>query len=137
MYDVKKVISIVFDALYAEQDMEEYCRELKIKEKIPVNETIWIPALEGSKAHRLGVLYERAGRMWREIADICSILNIDQNCLIASVKAMRRWEKHNGLYDRVLNVDSYSENGACLVRFLHIRDDVQYYKSTGRKKAWC
>lgn len=134
MYDINRLLVIVSDALNTELDMKEYCRKVRAEKDLSPDDTLWIPSLDGNTAHRLGELCERDTQKWTEVADICAILNINQNLLVAAVKAIRRWEVK---YGQVVHVSKDNACGARLMQFLRDKDDGQFYESTGRRKAWC
>ena len=78
----------------------------------------------------------------REKADICAMLDINQELLVAAVKSMQRKERHNGRWDNPnytcwMNEDDKKR----LARFLSNERGESgvypWFSSTGRKKPWC
>lgn len=61
MYDVEKLVSIVCDYLDAEADYMKYSLDARKELGLAPNSTLWIPSLNGSKAYRLGELFEKSG----------------------------------------------------------------------------
>lgn len=128
MYDVEKLVSIVAEYLEAVEENKKFNLELR--------------TLDGSNAYRLGELYGREQQRSFVLADICAMLDINQDRLIAAVKSMQRKEKHNGRWDNP-NLTCWigCEDKERLRRFLsNERGEFGYstwYSSTGRKKAWC
>ena len=99
-------------------------------------------SLNGSKAYRLGELSEKSGATGSILADICAMLNINQELLVAAVKSMQRKERHNGRWDNPnytcwMNEDDKKR----LARFLSNERGESgvypWFSSTGRKKPWC
>lgn len=119
MYDIEKLVSIVCDQLDAEGDDKKFNLEVRKEKGYAPDSVLWISSLGGSEAFRMGELYERCSRGWRIVADVCDMLDIDQNLLIAAVKSMRRKERHNGRWDNP-NYTSYMrhKDKERLVRFL-------------------
>lgn len=99
MYDVEKLVSIVCDYLDAEADYMKYSLDARKELGLAPGSTLWIPSLNGSKAYRLGELSEKSGATGSILADICAMLNINQELLVAAVKSMQRKERHNGRWD--------------------------------------
>lgn len=99
MYDVEKLVSIVCDYLDAEADYMKYSLDTRKELGLAPNSTLWIPFLNGSKAYRLGELFEKSGATGSILADICAMLDINQELLVAAVKSMQRKERHNGRWD--------------------------------------
>lgn len=120
MYDVEKLVSIVCECLEAETDCKKYNLEVRQKRGLSPDCTIWISSLDGSSAYRLGELSERRCRSGWILADICAMLDIDQDRLIAAVKSMQRWERHNGRYDREICLTCWmgADDKKRLARFL-------------------
>ena len=138
MYDINVLMSAVDEAHEAEKDYREYARKVCKENDLAPDSTIWIPSLDGSTAYRLGELCERSTQKGYEIADICRILDIDQDLLIAVTKSIRRWEKnHAWRQDRVIEIRKDNWEGICLQKYLFNQNDGQFFKSTGRRKAWC
>lgn len=100
MYDVEKLVYIVFDVLDSEMEYRKYNLKVRKENGIRKDYTLYIPYLDASTAYRFGELSERYNRSTRILADICAMLDIDQGRLISAVKSIRRWESHNGRYDR-------------------------------------
>ena len=94
MYDVEKLVSIVCDYLNAEADYMKYSLDARKELGLAPNSTLWIPSLNGSKAYRLGELSEKSGATGSILADICAMLDINQELLVAAVKSMQRKERH-------------------------------------------
>ena len=61
MYDVEKLVSIVCDYLDAEADYMKYSLDARKELGLAPDSTLWIPSLNGSKAYRLGELFEKSG----------------------------------------------------------------------------
>ena len=99
MYDVEKLVSIVCDYLDAEADYMKYSLDARKELGLAPDSTLWIPSLNGSKAYRLGELSEKSGATGSILADICAMLDINQELLVAAVKSMQRKERHNGRWD--------------------------------------
>lgn len=141
MFDVEKLVSIVCEVLENENEMRKHNREMRrARGKIGAAACIWIPSLDGSTAYRTGELSERSAEGWRRLSDICDMLDIDQGALIAAVKSMQRWERHNGRYDRDTSVTCWINSGdkERLEKFIEAENYwTVHYLSTGRKKAWC
>lgn len=78
MYDVEKLVSIVCDYLDAEADYMKYSLDARKELGLAPDSTLWIPSLNGSKAYRLGELSEKSGATGSILADICAMLNINQ-----------------------------------------------------------
>lgn len=137
MYNINMLITIAGNALDAEHDYLAYCRDTRRELGLYPNTELWIPGLDGSKAFRLGELSERSSQKWSSVAEICNLLGIDQDRLIAATKSISRWEENHGHYDRVVHVCKDNSDGRRLARFLCKDENSRYYKSTGRIKAWC
>lgn len=101
---MSNLISIVADTLSSNEDYLAYCREIRENRGLTHDASIWIPNLDGSTAHRLGAKGEKTDQMYYSLANICSLMHFDQNALIACVKSMQRWEKHNGRWDRDISL---------------------------------
>lgn len=140
MYDVNKLVGIVCECLDAERDYRKNHIAVRKKKGLSPSEFIWIPSLDGATAYRMGELYERVSRLSSSLADICDLLNINQERLIAMTKSIQRWEKHGGRYDRCLNLYVFCDEADSLriARFIGNPKDEWYghYRSTGRKMAW-
>lgn len=85
---------------------------------------------------------EKSGATGSILADICAMLNINQELLVAAVKSMQRKERHNGRWDNPnytcwMNEDDKKR----LARFLSNERGESgvypWFSSTGRKKPWC
>ena len=142
MYDVEKLVSIVAEYLEAVEENKKFNLELRKQKGWMPDTCIWIPSLDGSNACRLGELYGREQQRSFVLADICAMLDIDQDRLIAAVKSMQRKERHNGRWDNPdLTCWMGQDDKKRLCRFLsNERGESDYhpwYSSTGRKKAWC
>ena len=137
IYDIERLMRVVDEAFEAENDYQKYCREIRNKECLLSDGTIWVPSLDGNKAYRLGELCERSTQKWTEIADICNILDIDQKLLIAVTKSIRRLERNHWKHEHLLSIEKDNYDGIRMMQYLQNRNDGQFYKSTGRRKAWC
>ena len=62
MYDVEKLVSVVCDYLDAEADYMKYSLDVRKELGLAPDSTLWIPSLNGSKAYRLGELFESQER---------------------------------------------------------------------------
>lgn len=82
MYDVEKLVSIVCDYLDAEADYMKYSLDARKELGLAPDSTLWIPSLNGSKAYRLGELFEKSGATGSILADICAMLDINQELLV-------------------------------------------------------
>lgn len=142
MYDVEKLVSVVCDYLDAEADYKKYSLDVRKELGLAPDSPLWIPSLNGSKAYRLGELSEKSGATGRILADICAMLDINQELLVAAVKSMQRKERHNGRWDNPnytcwMNEDDKKR----LARFLSNERGESgvypWFSSTGRKKPWC
>ncbi len=142
MYDIQKLVPIVCDLLDAEKDDKEYNQKIRKEKDYSTDTCLWIPSLGGSEAYRLGELYERCNHGWRILADVCAMLDVDENLLISAVKSMQRKERHNGRWNNPNYTSCMEhEDKERLVRFL-TKDKGEHgyhpwYTSTGRTKAWC
>ena len=140
MYDVEKLVSIVAEYLEAVEENKKYNMALRKKKGWMPKTCIWIPSLDGSSAYRLGELYGREQQRSFVLADICAMLDINQDRLVAAVKSMQRKEKHNGRWDNP-NLTCWMgwEDKERLRRFIQNRDSYAStcFQSTGRKKPWC
>ncbi len=96
MYDVEKLLSIVCDALDAEDELRRYNLKVRRQRGLQPGDSLWVPSLDGETAYRLGELCERCNCCWGMLSDICAMLDIDWALLITVVKSMRRKERHNG-----------------------------------------
>ena len=94
MYDIEKLVSIVVEYLEAVEEKKKY--NMALRKQKGLDTCIWIPSLDGSSAYRLGELYGREQQRSFVLADICAMLDINQDRLVAAVKSMQRKEKHNG-----------------------------------------
>jgi len=99
MYDVEKLVSIVCELLDAGTEVKKYNVGLRKMKGLSPDVCLWIPSLDGSEAYRLGELSERYTRSSFILSDICDMLDIDSERLVAVVKSMQRWERHNGRWD--------------------------------------
>jgi len=134
---IDMLINVVSDALDANKDYLAFCRELRTKQGLLPKESIWIPSLSGNDAHRLGELCERESAKWSGVAQICHLMGLESDLLIATVKSIKRWEAHNGLYDRSLCLQIKGVKDRVL-RFLSNENcEDKYFHSTGRLKPWC
>ena len=131
------LINVVSDAMEATQEYRAFCRKLHTKHKMPLESTIWIPSLPGNDAYRLGELYERESARWASVTQICQLVGLDQDLLIATVKSIKRWEAHGGLYDRslCLQITAVRERVPRSLSDKNCED--KYFQSTGRLKSWC
>ena len=84
------LINVVSDAMEATQEYLAFCRDLRAKHKMSLGSTIWIPSLPGSEAHRLGELCERESARWASVTQICQLMELDQDFLIATVKSIKQ-----------------------------------------------
>lgn len=131
------LINVVSDAMEATQEYLAFCRDLRAKHKMSLGSTIWIPSLPGSEAHRLGELCERESARWASVTQICQLMELDQDFLIATVKSIKQWEAHNGLYDRNVCLQIRTVREQVLRSLSEKNKEKQYYESTGRLKPWC
>ncbi len=99
MYDVEKLVYIVCERLDAEAEDKKFNLEIRKKKGYAPNANLWIPSLDSTVAYRLGELSERCTRSASILADVCEMLDINQDLLIAAVKSMQRKERHNGRWD--------------------------------------
>lgn len=140
MYDVEKLVSIVVEYLEAVEENKKYNMALRKQKGCMPDTCIWIPSLDGSSAYRLGELYGREQQRSFVLADICAMLDINQDRLVAAVKSMQRKEKHNGRWDNP-NLTCWMgwEDKERLRRFIQNGDlyASTCFQSTGRKKPWC
>lgn len=142
MYDVEKLISMVYDLFEAEAEDKRYLLKVRKDKGCQPDACIWIPSLGGSEAYRLGELSERCQQISRDLTNVCDMLDVDQERLIAAVKSMQRKERHNGRWDNP-NLTCWigRKDKERLCHFLSNElgefDYHPWYKSTGRKKAWC
>lgn len=139
---VEKLVSVVCDYLDAEADYKKYSLDVRKELGLAPDSPLWIPSLNGSKAYRLGELSEKSGATGSILADICAMLDINQELLVAAVKSMQRKERHNGRWDNPnytcwMNEDDKKR----LARFLSNERGESgvypWFSSTGRKKPWC
>jgi len=100
MTDVEKLVSMVCEVLESEEADKAFTLQVLKEKGLSAAESIWIPSLDGSTAYRLGELSERRNEGWRRLSDVCDMLDVDLSCLVAAVKSMQRWERHNGRWDR-------------------------------------
>lgn len=140
MYDVEKLVSIVVEYLEAIEENKKYNMEVRKKKGYTPETCLWIPSLDGSTAYRLGELYAREQRLSFVLADICAMLDINQERLIAAVKSMQRKERHNGRWDNP-NLTCWMErvDKEHLLHYIQNGDEYlsTHFKSTGRKMCWC
>ena len=142
MYDVEKLVSLVCELFDAETEDKKYNLKVRQDKGYAPDACLWIPALGGSEAYRLGELSVRSRQISWRLATVCDMLDVDQDRLIAAVKSMQRKERHNGRWDNP-NLTCWigCEDKERLRRFLsNERGEFGYstwYSSTGRKKAWC
>lgn len=120
MFDVEKLVGIVYDLLEAEAESKEYNLKIRKEKGYEPDDCLWIPSLNGSEAYRLGELSERRDRSHWILADVCTMLDVDKELLIAAVKSIQRWQKHGGKYDRCIGGYSLisAEDGERLARFI-------------------
>ena len=100
MCNVEKLVSVVCDVLENEAEVKRCNREMREARGLPLTSCIWISSLDGSTAYRAGELSGRNAEGLQRLSDICDMLDIDRDILIAAVKSMQRWERHNGRWDR-------------------------------------
>lgn len=144
MYDVDKLVSIVFDFFEAEEANKQYGLEVRKSKGYRRDAALWIPLLNGSEAFRLGELAERSRQTGWNLSTVCEMLDVDQERLISAVKSMQRWERSRWRWDCTVCLTGRAMEPADEVRFMRFisnkREENDYhpwYKSTGRKKAWC
>lgn len=134
---IDMLINVVSDALDANQEYLAFCRKLRKKHGLLSKESIWIPSLSGSDAYRLGELCKGESAGWSNVGQICHLMGLDSDLLITTVKSIKRWEAHNGLYDRSLCLQIKGVKDRVL-RFLSNENcEGKYFQSTGRLKPWC
>lgn len=124
-YDVEKLITIVTDYLDCVAELKKY--NLDIRERLgkEPDDCLWVPALDGSMAYRLGELTERENMTDWCVIYACELLNVDRNRLVSMVKSMRRWESHNGRWDRDSSVTCWisRKNKDRLIEYLEDRTE--------------
>ena len=62
MYDVNKLIGMVYTALEDEKEMKKYCIEIRKNEGLQKDALVQIDYMNGLTAHRVGELCERSRR---------------------------------------------------------------------------
>lgn len=140
MSKIMELIRIVSDALDTETSQREYNWEIRKKRGLPRDVVMDVQCLNGYEAYRIGELSERCRMSWSMLSDICMLMDIDQNTLLAAVKSMRRWERHNGRWGREIYPTSCLswEVMERMMKFITKNtQDSDCYESTGRRKAWC
>lgn len=144
MYDIEKLVSIVVEYLEAVENNRKYNLEVKKKKGYLPNECLWIPSMDGSTAFTLGQYYEREQRQSWALADVCAMLDVDQERLISAVKSMQRWERRRWRWDCSACLIGLGWDRKTKERFSRFISNEQgehdyhtWYESTGRKKAWC
>lgn len=140
MYDIEKLIYIVCDYLEAETETRKYNLKIRKDRGLPPNACIWVSSLNGESGYRLGELSERSRKTASMLADICALLEIDQDRLISAVKSMQRWERRCWRWNNeACIVGVIRENDKKrLVRYLKKDNEWSgHFQSTGRKKPWC
>lgn len=80
---------------------------------------------------------ERAQGAWNTIIMMCKLVGVDSNALIPIIKAINRWERNHGKWDRCFHWSSirYSSDENFRKNISAIEDffDDKHYLSTGRK----
>lgn len=80
---------------------------------------------------------EKSHHTYSALIDMCRLIGVDYNSVVATVKAINRWEKHGGRWDRSTSI-GYERAGydteSRFIRFVCRDDDffAGHYKSTGR-----
>ncbi len=118
-FDAEKLISMVYELLESVADHKKYRLEVRAEMRLKPDASLWIPALDGATAYRLGEKSESEAVRWRMMQDMCDMLDIDMERLIAAVKSMRRKECHNGRWDNPdLTYRMCKDDKDRLIRFL-------------------
>ena len=79
--------------------------------------------------------YERSTLHCNTVTMMCKLIGVDIDSVLSMVKAINRWEKHGGKWDRDYCIHICYENERNIKRFLTPKDvwETQYYQSTGRR----
>lgn len=115
------LITYVNDCFYAEQELQQFLKSWTGG---------WWLHKTAQEREDYTKYNERSNYMWRALTDICRMLGIDQERLIAIVKAMNRYEKNQLKYDRCVHINEKQFLKAVLVSDAW---EKQYFKSTGRR----
>ena len=118
-FDAEKLISMVYELLESVADHKKYGLEVRAEMGLKPDASLWIPALDGATAYWLGEKSGSEAVRWRMMQDMCDMLGIDMERLIAAVKSMQRKECHGGKWDNpCLTYRMYKDDKDRLIRFL-------------------
>lgn len=141
MYDVNKLIGMVYTALEDEKEMKKYCIEIRKNEGLQKDALVQIDYMNSLTAHRVGELCERSTCRWDAVFAVCDLLGVDSDCLVMAVKSMRRWEnchwkENHDCYPAYCGVSvGIRERFAWFIR--KDTDELsKCYRSTGRERKY-
>jgi hypothetical protein len=126
-----KTIEYKIDAL-----IEATVATLQEEEAYKMFLTSWTGGWFESKSPQEQVNYtkysERESAAWNALQSVCKTIDVDMDTLIPVVKAINRYEKHNGRYDRAIHTCFMRQDS---FRMMVAKRDWDYghYQSTGRK----
>lgn len=128
-YNINVLIEATNDYFYAEEELKRFLKT-------------WVPGWWEDKTAKERENYtkytERSNEKGRALSMLCKLVDIDMDTLISMCKAINRWERHGGKWDRetCIHVTYRTENN--VKRALSNPDPYDWaghYRSTGRKIA--
>lgn len=133
-YDPKILVETAQEYLEAEREYQEFVRTHK-------NEYGTLQLLSADKEISYHVKEKETSCTWYALRDACRMVNADIMTVVATAKAMNRYEKRNKW-----QVCAYLPTGWCpecrgdgenrVLRFFAAQDpDAECYQSTGRRKG--
>ncbi len=128
-YNINTLIEAAQDYLYAVNDQQIYCIGWH---------DLWLPSLPAEKQVAYTKHDERVSCKWDMVRMMCKMVDVDSDALIGMVKAINRYERHGGKWDRATCVHLSGREASARIRAA-ISNPIDYwaghYKSTGRKIA--
>jgi hypothetical protein len=124
--NVSVLVEAVNDYFYAEEEYQKFLRTWTGG---------WWTNKTAEQRENYTRLIERSTLHHNTVIMMCKLINVDLYTVFAMVKAINRWEKHGGKWDRDYCIHISYKNERNVKHFLSKKDEweTQYYHSTGRK----
>lgn len=103
-YNIQVLIEAVNDYFYAKQEFEEY-----LEIKMPKDRPFPLANVEREKVIVYTSLRERMNYYDETLNKMCRLVDVDINKLTSVVKAINRFEKNHGRWNRVLHLSYFDE----------------------------
>ncbi len=127
-YDVKALLDMAQEYLNAESEYRVFLLTFKGG---------WVPSMEPGEYGDYCKKEAASNHTWDALRSACKIVSADMSAVLATAKAINRYEKRERWQVCVFHPEPYRQDAANLRRFFSNGDEWRgYFRSTGRRQPW-